>query len=115
MPISRITTISSCILINESTTRVFDMGGLLLHGIEIEDAWTTASLGFLGGAASTAMHTVYTDSGGELLFTAGASRMVVIDPTKLSGTRYLQLRSGCAAAATNQVAQRPINLMIRPA
>ena len=96
-------------------------GALDLHGchvvaIAMSAAWTAAALTFQGSADGTTYYNVYDDAGNELSLTTAALRYVVFDnDTKdnLSGIRWIKVRSGTAATAANQGAERILTLVAR--
>jgi hypothetical protein len=74
-------------------------------------AWTAAGLSFqasFDGAAYVDVH----DAAGELTTAAGASRAIALDPDKFLGARKLKIRSGTAAAAVNQLAERKLTVIV---
>lgn len=94
---------------------VIDLGGACLASIETSTVgWTAASMTFRGSnQSSAAMRDVYYN-GSELTFTTTASQAMTFPLENLAGLRFIQLRSGTAAAPVAQGAARTVVLGCMP-
>lgn len=87
---------------------------MILVGVFMPGAWTAAAITFLARRDTTETAIPVYDLSAEISATsAAADRYIVIEPTKLVGIPFLTLRSGTAAAAVNQLAERTISLVFR--
>lgn len=97
-----------------SQSNVIDLEGLSMLAIEMPSQWTTAALTFLAAPDSTGTFLpIYDDGGTEVTVAApAAARMISLDTIalKLAPYRYVKLRSGTAAASTNQAAARTLKI-----
>ena len=87
--------------------------------IAMPAAWTTAGITILStpGIPKTGLPTwypVYDSSGSEMEISAAAGRWVVLDPRDTASFRFVRLRSGTAAAAVDQAADREVTVVMRP-
>jgi hypothetical protein len=91
---------------------VIDLCGYSLCSIQMSTGWSTADMTFKGAVSSSAsMGSIYkTTASVELTYVTSASYIHAVDPTELAGLRYVQLRSGTAAAAVAQAASRTVIL-----
>ena len=99
-----------------SLSSALDLHGCRFVAIAMSAAWTAASLTFQGSADGTTYYNVYDDAGNELSMTVSNQRYVVFDSAtkdNLSGIRWIKVRSGAAAAAVNQLAERTLTLVAR--
>lgn len=92
-----------------------DVAGFYVMGIQMPAAWTAASLTFQGSADGGAYGDVYDVDGTEVTVTTAAGRYITLDPATLAGLTFLKVRSGTAAAAVAQGAERKITLLLRKA
>jgi len=96
-----------------SLSGAIDLGAYRLHRIVFPAGWDTASMTFVVSFDGTNYNNLY--YGGEYTSTdASASRSVVIDPAVSFGIRYWKFRSGTAAGAVNQTADRILTLVLVP-
>lgn len=99
----------------QSQSNALDVFEQAVTGIKMGDAWTAASLTLLAAEKESGpFYPVYDAAGTEVSITTAASRYVALDPAGLR-FRYLKLRSGTAAAAVNQGAERRIEVLFAPA
>lgn len=94
---------------------VIDLGGGCLVSIETSTVgWTSADITFRGSnQSSAAMRDIYSN-GTELTYATTASRAMTFPPEDLLGFRFIQLRSGTAAAPVAQAAARTVVLGLLP-
>lgn len=94
-----------------------DLGGVVLVGIVMPAAWTTAALTFSASAEpSTGSQTfsdLYVSGGTELSYTVVAAHYIAVDPANWYGIRFVKLRSGTGGAPVNQAADRILTLIGR--
>lgn len=98
-----------------SQSGVVDLIGFLLAGIQMPTTWTAADITFLASLDGVTYQPVYNTDGDEYTIAsaaAQASRFIAIDPRDFAGVRYLKIRSGTAAAAVNQGADRTLGLAL---
>jgi hypothetical protein len=107
---------AAAILNGASLSGVIDLGEQRLHRVAMGAGWTPASMTFLASSDGTAFNDLYNESGEYALGSGvvAAGRSIVVDQALFYGIRYLKLRSGPAAAAVNQLADRTINLVTVP-
>lgn len=78
-------------------------------------AWDAAVITLAVSTSATGTFVPLYEGGAEYTLTeAAASRAINVDPLALYPWRYLKLRSGTAASAVNQTAERTITLVLRP-
>jgi len=94
-----------------SLSAAVDMQGRALTGILLPAAWTAAGVTFSVSHDGITYGDLYGESG-EYSLTVGASSFVGLNPGALMGFRFIKVRSGTAAAAVNQAAQRDVILML---
>jgi len=87
-----------------------------LTAIQIPAAWTAAALTFQGSWDGNTYGNVYDGvTGAELTIASAivlANAMIVLDPVKFRGLRFIKVRSGTQAAPVNQAAQRDLKLTV---
>jgi hypothetical protein len=105
-------TVTATIANGESLSAEVDLGeGRVLVDIYMPAAWTDAVLTFQVGAVSGALQNRW-QFGGEVAYTVAASSNPAIqDVMHFYGARYVRVRSGTAAAAVAQGAERAITLV----
>lgn len=107
------TTATVTIANGASLSGALSVGGRLVGAIIMPSAWTTAVLTFQASDDGTTFRNVYDEYGAEYTVQASADRHIVLDPAKLSGCQYLQIRSGTSGAAVNQGGSRSIKIELR--
>ncbi len=90
---------------------IFIGPGRTIKEIIMPSAWTVANLSFQVSHDGTTFVDLYNKDGTETVYTAAASRGIIAG-SEFSGTLYLKIRSGLAAVAVNQGAQRDLLLII---
>lgn len=88
-------------------------GNLVPCAIEMPAAWTAANITFDGSSDGANFFSVENVDGTEFTVTAEASRIIILDPTKLAGLAYLKVRSGPVGAPVNQGAARIVKVLTR--
>lgn len=78
------------------------LGGRLLHAIQMPSVWTSASMTFQASYDGATFANVYDQYGNELSVEVAASRFVALDPTLFAGAQGIKVRSGTSGAAVNQ-------------
>jgi hypothetical protein len=109
-----VTTVVVTIASGASLSDAAFTGGLPVCGVQMPAGWDAADLTFQAAADDAAnVANVYDKDGAELTSKAAASQFVTLDPSLLAGARYVKVRSGAAASAVTQTANRKITLSIR--
>jgi hypothetical protein len=111
------TSLPATIANGASLSNAVDLLGYDFVALEFPSAWTAASVTFQTSEDGVTFNDVYTYTNTEATMTgAAASRWVVLDST-LVGLfgRYVKIRSGTAAAAVNQAAERTVRVIGRVA
>jgi hypothetical protein len=85
-----------------------------LHRIDMPAGWDAASLTLLASHDGITFSSLFTETAEYVITAAGAGRSIWIDPGLAYGIRWLQLRSGTAAAPVNQTAERTFKLATVP-
>ena len=98
-----------------SLSGAVDLGaGAILAGIQMPAAWTAASLTFQVSADGVTYANKFDALGTEYSVAsaaAAASQYIALPPADWLGVRYVKVRSGTAAAAVNQGAERALTLV----
>lgn len=84
-----------------------------LAGIILPTGWTTAAVTFLGSADGGTFFPIY-DAGVERAIASAdavAGRLIALNLSDWLGVKFVQIRSGTAAAAVNQTSARTIALL----
>ena len=93
---------------------VSDYGRLIPVAIIMPATWTTANLtlqaSYDGG---TTWYNVYDAYGTEVVFSAAASRFIIIDPATLFSTVMIRFRSGTSSVPVAQGGARIITVVPR--
>lgn len=85
-----------------------------LVGIYVPAVWTTAKITLQASADGTNFFDVRNVSGDDFTLEALAGNCFIpLAPLELQGAKAVKLRSGTAAAAVNQVAERVLTLVTR--
>lgn len=86
---------------------------LVIVGLHMPDAWDAADITILGAETETGDYsTIYDAQGTELTIDAAADRFIAIAPDATRAFRFVKLRSGTAALAVNQTADRAIGVVV---
>ncbi len=96
-----------------SLSGAVDLGGRKLVGIIMPDTWTAAALTFQASPDGTNFFNVYDDPT-ERRLTVAASYYSALNISDWVGFRWLKIRSGTAASAVNQAAERTLTLVAQP-
>lgn len=93
----------------------YNVGIYQILGVQMPDAWTTASLTFTVSADGDTYTPLYWN--GELYEIdaaggAAASRAVSLEPSAFAGWPYVKIRSGKKATPVNQAAERELVVML---
>ena len=91
-------------------------GARQLVGIQMPAAWTTASLTFAVSFDGTTYVPLYWDGAEYTILAAGgadASLGVSLEPSAFAGWPFVKVRSGVAATAVNQGAERTLVVLTR--
>lgn len=106
-------TVEVTIASGSSLTDVINLGGNILAGVHMPASWTAANLTLQ--ACDTADGTfldIYDEDGIELTLTAAASRAISVDSRNTLPWRFIKIRSGTAASAVNQTADRTLKIEV---
>lgn len=117
LPANSLATVTATIAISGSLSAEADIGdGKVLCGIIMPAVWTAASLTFQAASSTGGTFcNLYDAYGTEKSLTVDASRYIPLDdPAFWLGVRYLKVRSGTAASAVSQAAERVITLVTKP-
>jgi len=109
--------VPATIATEESLSAEIDLGaGRVLCGIDMPADWTAANLTFQASYNSGGtFDNLYDQYGTEKTVTAAEDRFIPLDdPAFWMGVRYLKVRSGTAASAVAQGAERVIQLIVKP-
>lgn len=93
-----------------------DAGRRTLIGIQMPAAWTAASLTFAVSHNGTTFVPLYWNGGEYTILAAGgaaASLGVSLEPSAFAGWPFVRVRSGTAASAVNQAAERTLVVLTR--
>ena len=93
-----------------------DGGERQITSIQMPAAWTAASLTFLVSHDGVTFVPLYWDGAEYTIAAAGgaaASLGVSLEPSALAGWRFVRVRSGVAATAVNQGAERTLQVLTR--
>ncbi len=109
------TTVAATILATASMSDAVEINGRLA-GIVTPAAWTAAALTFQGSVDGVTYTNIY-DAAVERTIASAAvpaaeSRFLSLDPSLWAAFRYIKIRSGTAAAAVAQGADRVLSLVI---
>jgi hypothetical protein len=88
------------------------LGGRIPTIIMMPAEWTAAGLTFQGSHDGTTYYDLYDEDGTELTIPTSATRRIIISPTHFTDHKYLKVRSGTAATAIAQGAERIIYLEV---
>ena len=104
------------IAINASLSGAFDIRSYAGMGILMPSGWDAAAITFLACATKDGtFRSVYTDAGDEVSVSAAASRAISIDlnSSALAPYAWLKIRSGTAALAVVQTAERVLTIALK--
>ena len=96
-----------------SLSGAVDLGGRKLVAIVMPDTWDAAGLTFQASPDGVTYFNVY-DDGVERQLTVAASYYSALNIADWIGIRWFKIRSGTAASAVNQAAERTLTLVIQP-
>ena len=106
----------------ESLSGVVDLRGIhpvgayQVVGFQMPSSWTSASVSFAVSSDGVTFVPLYWD-GAEFVVNAGggavASGGVSVEPSAFAGWPFLKVRSGTAASAVNQAAERSVVVLTR--
>lgn len=91
-----------------------DLTGVVVSGIYMSGAWTTATLSFQASPDGNTWYEIYEAGSSEYSASAAASTLIPLDVPTMWSVRYLKVRSGSSASPTNQAAERVLTLVVRP-
>lgn len=95
-----------------SLSQAIDLVDTRLFGFQMPSAWTTAAMTFQVSADGVTYNDLYDDTATETNLTVSASKFIVLsNPQRFLGIRYLKVRSGTTGSAVNQSAQADIKLV----
>ncbi len=75
--------------------------------------WTAAALTFQASFDGTTWQELVDTTGAAVSFTVAAATLIQITPTNWRGTNLIKVRSGTAALAVDQLADRIVTLITR--
>lgn len=110
---SKLMTTQAVIANGASLSGVVNLGGTSVLAVIMPASWTAANLTVQASMDGVNFYDLYTASGTEFMITAAASRCLMLQPADVLGARYVKLRSGTAAAAVTQGAERVVTLVTR--
>lgn len=107
-----ITAFSALIASGGSLSGAIDLGDHRLFAIQMPASWTTAGLTFQASYDGVTFADVLESEATEVAVSAAASKYIVIqNPARWLGIRYLKIRSGTSASAVNQGAERTLQVI----
>lgn len=106
-----ITNPTATILSGASLSGAFYVGAGRLVGIQMPAAWTTASLTFQTSQDGSTFSNLYDYAGNEVVVSADTSRQIAVD--NIDAGIWMKVRSGTAASAVNQGADRILTMTVR--
>lgn len=96
-----------------SLSGAVDMRTCTAARIIMPAAWTTANLTFQLSSDGVTYNDLYDEFGNEITVVVAANRTVRLAPGEWWVLRFLKLRSGTAAGAVTQAAERTIKILCR--
>lgn len=97
-----------------SLSAAVPVGTNVAIGIAMSAGWDAAGLTFQVSAdGGTTWNELYDSSGNEITLTTAAGRYIPLDPTVWIGINNIKIRSGTAASAVNQTADRVLTVVSR--
>ena len=96
-----------------SLSGAVDLGGRKLVAIVMPSGWTAAALTFQASVDGANYYNVY-DGSTERSVAVDADYYSMLAIGDYVGVRYLKVRSGTAASAVNQGADRTLTLVLQP-
>lgn len=108
-----LTTVAGTIAIDESLSAAITIGGKQIVRLSMPDTWTAASITFQTSPDNVTYSNLFDRAGTEYSLVIVADHSVSLDPAVFGSVKYLKLRSGPAAAAVAQAAERVITLELR--
>jgi len=97
-----------------SLSGAVDLTGYVLVALAMPASWTTAVLSFQGSPDGETYQELKDTYDGLLSYNPLVACNRAVDPLNFLGWRYIKVRSGTAASAVNQAAERVITLIVRP-
>ena len=95
-----------------SLSGAIDLQNARLFALHMPADWTAANLTFSVSSNGTTYNDLYDSDGTEVTVTAAEDRYIVItNPSRWLGIRWLMVRSGTSGAAVNQGAERLITVV----
>jgi len=91
-----------------------DLQIVRLHRINMPAGWTAATITFQVSDDGEEWADLYLATDEYEVTAAAANRSIVVDQALFFGVRWLKVRSGTAAAAVNQGAERILKLVTAP-
>ena len=96
-----------------SLSGAVDLGGRKLVAIVMPSGWDAAGMTFQASPDGVNFFNVY-DGATERNLTVAASYYSALNIADWVGIRWVKIRSGTAASAVNQTAERTLTLVIQP-
>ena len=97
-----------------SLSGAINLHNMTLVSLQIPASWTSAKISFAASLDDTTFGSLLTPTG-EIASTAALAdgNVLALDPSAFFGQQYLKVRSGTAAAATNQTGAKIIRVVAR--
>ncbi len=95
-----------------SLSAAVPIGGDLPVNIQMPTGWDAANLTFQSSQDGVTFQDLYDSNGIEVAVQADASRNIQLNPADFAGLYWLKIRSGTAAAAVDQTAERTLYLQV---
>lgn len=111
---AQVTTTTASIANGASLSGAVDSSAGRLARIDMPASWTAANLTFQISSDNATWLNLYDALGAEYTVQAAASRGLIVPLIDFLGARYIKIRSGTAAAAVNQGADRVLTLTLVP-
>jgi hypothetical protein len=95
----------------QSLSAGIDLGVYRLVGLSIPATFEPTTLTFQSSFDNSTYNNIYESTGVEKSVTVGISRRVILSPADFYGIRYIKVRGGTSASATNVSGDRTIKLI----
>lgn len=105
--------LSAVIANGASLSGAVDLSGTVIVGYIMPSSWTNADITFQASINGTNFFDLYDQLGNEIKHKAGAGNYIAFPPAEFASVRFLKIRSGAAASAVTQGAERQIRLVTR--
>src|SRR5579885_1664348 len=106
--------ITATIASGQALSAAVNLGAKTLVGVAMPAAWDVADLSFQVSVDGGTTWLEFSD-GALVSRTVAAGQFLSLDPSLFAGVTAIKVRSGSAASAVNQSADRALGLAVKPA